>query len=417
MKVLIIGSGAREHTLAWKIAQSEKVKKIYAAPGNGGMAEIAECVDIKPDDIEQLLEFAKQNAVDLTVVGPEQPLVLGIVDKFNTAGLKIFGPNSKGARLEGSKAYSKRFMKRYSIPTAKYEVFYKPQEAKKALDNFDFPLVVKADGLAGGKGAIICQNREESEKAINQLMIEKSFGAAGSQVVIEEYLSGIEASLLCFVSGTKIIQMESARDYKKALDGDKGLNTGGMGCFSPNPVFTPELNQFIQSRILNNTIVGLNKENINFRGVLFIGLMIKDNEAKVLEYNVRFGDPEAEVIIPRLENDLVSIIEKTINGNITKNDLTWSPRKSLCVIAASGGYPESYQKGEKITGLNNLDKDIMVFHGGTKKAGEETITSGGRVLAITALGNTLEEARKKVYENIEKIAFEKIFYRKDIGKL
>lgn len=417
MKILVVGSGAREHTICWKIAQSKKIDKIYCAPGNAGIADVAECIDIKAEDIEKIASFATKEKIDITVIGPEVPLVNGLADLLNEKGLKVFGPVKKGAILEGSKAYSKDFMKKYNVPTAKYENYTDAKKAIDGLKDFDVPVVIKADGLAAGKGVLICQTLEEAKEAIKSIMEDKQFGDAGESIVVEEFLDGIETSLLCFVNGKDIIPMESARDYKKAFDNDEGLNTGGMGCFSPNPIYTEELKKYIKTNILDTTLNGFKGEDIDFRGILFIGLMIKDRKAKVLEYNVRFGDPETEVVLPRLKSDLIDIMEKTIDGTLLKEDLIWTEDKSVTVILASGGYPVKYEKGKIISGLGLVDDDIIVFHGGTKSDGEDILTSGGRVLAITALGKTIEEARNKVYENVKKIDFEKIQYRTDIAKL
>ena len=417
MKILVVGSGAREHTLCWKLKQSEKVSKLYCAPGNAGICEIAEIVNISADDLEELTKFSVDNKIDLVVVGPEGPLVGGLVDMLKEKGIKAFGPMKKGARLEGSKSFSKDFMKKYEIPTAKYEVFENSRKALEGLKDFDVPVVIKADGLAAGKGVLICETMDEAEKAINDIMNCKQFGDAGDLVVIEEFLDGTEASLLCFVDGKNIVPMESARDYKKAYDNDKGLNTGGMGNFSPNPIYTDKLNDYINENIVQRTLNGFLEENFNFKGVLFIGLMIKNNVAKVLEYNTRFGDPETESVIPRLKSDLVSVMEKCIDGNLSANDLEWKAEKSVTVILASGGYPEKYEKGKEITGLKSVDEDIILFHGGTKLMNGKIYTNGGRVLAVTALGNSLDEAREKVYKNIPKINFENMEYRKDIAKI
>ncbi len=417
MKILVVGGGAREHTICWKLNQSNKVTKLYCAPGNAGISKIAECVDIKAENIEKITEFSTANNIDMVVVGPEGPLVLGLVDMLMEKGIKAFGPNKKGARLEGSKSYSKDFMKKYNIPTAKYETYIDSQKALEGLQNFNTPVVIKADGLAAGKGVLICETIKEAGDAINSIMIDKQFGNAGSTVVIEEFLDGTETSLLCFVNGKDIIPMESARDYKKAYDGDKGLNTGGMGCFSPNPIYTESLKNYIKENILDTTLNGFIKENMDFKGILFIGLMITGDEAKVLEYNTRFGDPETEVVLPRLKSDLCVVMEKTIDGTLTLNDLQWTEKRSTTVVLASGGYPENYDKGKEITGLDLVDEDVVVFHGGTKLLDGKILTDGGRVLAVTALGNTIEEARNKVYENIKKIKFEKMEYRKDIAKL
>lgn len=417
MKVFVIGSGGREHALIWKIAQSKKVSKIYCAPGNGGIEELAECVNIKADDIELLLNFAINNNIDLTVVGPEVPLVKGIVDKFKENGLKIFGPDKKSAQLEGSKIFSKKFMVKYDIPTARYKDCNDPKQAMKELKNFKYPLVIKADGLAAGKGVIICFTEEEAKEAIRSIMENRKFGVAGESIIIEEYLEGIEASLLCLLDGERIIPMESARDYKKIYDGDKGPNTGGVGCLSPNPIFNDKLQNSVKRDILEKIKVGLKEENIDFRGVLFIGLMITKEGPKVLEFNVRMGDPETQVVLPRLESDLVEIFEKVIAGNLKEEDLKWTNKSSIAIIAASEGYPGSYEKDKEIFGLDKIDKDIIVFHAGTKKTDNKIFTNGGRVLALTALGNTLEEAREKAYDNIRKINFDGMYYRKDIGAL
>jgi len=417
MKILVIGSGAREHALIWKIAQSPLTTKIYAAPGNGGIRQLAECLPIKADDVKNLADWAEQNQIDLTIVGPEAPLVLGITDLFESKGLKIFGPNAKGAQLEGSKVFAKEFMMRHQVPTAKYKSFSKAEDALKSVHEFSLPLVVKADGLAAGKGVIICQLYDEAEAAIQEIMNDKKFGDAGNQIVLEEFLDGIEASLLCFVDGKHIVPMESARDYKKAMDNDEGLNTGGMGTFSPNPVFNPVLEKQIQNEVLNRTLDGLVKDNFNFKGIIFIGLMIKNNQSKVLEYNVRLGDPETEVVIPRLKSDLVTIILKTLDGNISQEDFEWSDQKCICAIAVSGGYPADFEKGKVIHGLETVDKDVFVFHGGTKYSDGKILTDGGRVLAVTSLGDSLHTAREKVYANIKKITFENMYYRTDIGNI
>lgn len=417
MKILVVGGGAREHTICWKLNQSDKVTKLYCAPGNAGISQIAECIDINTEDIEKITYFSVNNNIDMVVVGPEGPLVAGLVDMLMEKGIKAFGPNKKGARLEGSKSYSKDFMKKYNIPTAKYETYVDLQKALDGLQSFNTPIVVKADGLAAGKGVLICETISEAKDAINSIMRDKQFGEAGNTVVIEEFLNGTETSLLCFVNGKDIIPMESARDYKKAYDDDKGLNTGGMGCFSPNPIYTESLKNYIKENILDTTLNGFLKENMDFKGVLFIGLMIKGDEAKVLEYNTRFGDPETEVVLPRLTSDLCEVMAKTIDGTLTLNDLQWTEKHSTTVVLASGGYPDKYEKGKEITGLDLVDDDIIVFHGGTKLSDSRILTDGGRVLAVTALGDTIEEARNKVYENIKKIKFEKMEYRKDIAKL
>lgn len=417
MKILVIGAGAREHTLTWKLAQSPKTQKIYCAPGNAGTAQIAENVAIKPDNIEELLNFALQNQIDLTVVGPEAPLVAGISDRFRQKGLKIFGPTAKGAVLEGSKVFAKNFMEKYQIPTARFNTYTDLGEALNDLSNFSLPLVVKANGLAAGKGVLICDEYTQAEEALKDMMKNQKFGDAGKQVVIEEFLEGTEASLLCFVAGNKLFPMQSARDYKKAFDNDKGLNTGGMGCFSPNTVFSPDVQEEIRCDVLEKTETGLKNEGIDFRGVLFIGLMITKMGVSVLEYNVRLGDPETQVVLPRLESDLVEMIEKTIDGTLKTNDLQWSKKACVTVIAASGGYPGTYQKGKPISGIDQTDDSTMIFHAGTKVQENQIVTSGGRVLAVTALGESIAQARNRVYHNIKKINFEGMFYRRDIAKL
>ena len=417
MKVLIIGSGGREHALVHKLSKSKRVSKIYCAPGNGGTASIVENINISPKDIELLLNFALNNEIDLTIVGPEDPLVNGIADVFIENGLRIFGPKKEGAILEGSKIVSKEFMEKYQIPTGKYKVYDNSEKAIEGLDEFTYPLVIKADGLCQGKGVVICQNREEAVSAIEDMIDCKVFGNAGDTIILEEFLTGTELSLLCFVSEGIIIPMESARDYKKIYDGDKGPNTGGVGCFSPNPIITNELNLKIEREILEKIKRGLDEEEIDYRGVLFIGLMLTEDGPKVLEFNVRFGDPETEVILPRLEGDLVDIIQKTIDGNLREEDLIWSEKKCVTVVATSKGYPIEYKKGFKISGTEDLDEDVILFHNGTKIVDGELVTNGGRVLSITCLGDTLEEAREKAYKNIKKIDFEGICYRSDIANI
>lgn len=415
MKILVVGSGAREHAVCWKLRQSSRIEKIYCAPGNGGISQIAECVDISADSLKELVEFAESSSVDLVVIGPEGPLVGGLADMLSEKNIKVFGPCKKGAKLEGSKTYSKHFMERYNVPTARYETYTNSEAALEGLDKFHIPIVVKADGLAAGKGVLICQTKKEAEKAINSIMNEKQFGDAGNTIVIEEFLEGTEASLLCFVDGKSIVPMESARDYKKAYDGDLGLNTGGMGCFSPNTIYTDELKKYISENILKTTLSGLINEGMDFKGVLFIGLMINNNEAKVLEYNTRFGDPETEVVLPRLKSDLADVMLKCIEGNLTEEDLHWYDEKCATVVLASGGYPEGYEKGREITGLNDVDGDIVIFHGGTIIKDGKILTDGGRVLAVTATGKTLNEAREKIYRNIPRIHFDKMQFRTDIA--
>jgi phosphoribosylamine--glycine ligase len=415
MKLLVIGSGGREHTLIWKFKQSPKVTEIFAAPGNAGIAALATCVDIAVDDIEGLVAFAKTNAIDLTVVGPELPLVLGVVDAFEAAGLKIFGPNKSAARFEGSKDFTKAFLMRHGIPTAKYASFTAPEAAIAALPEFGYPVVVKADGLAAGKGVIIAQDEAEAQKAILDMMADKVFGAAGDLIVLESFLRGIEASILCFVDGKHIMPMQPAQDYKKIFDHDLGLNTGGMGTYSPSQIIDGALMSRIQEEILNPFITGIQKDGITFKGILFVGIMIDGDMINVLEYNVRMGDPETEVTLPRLENDLVEIIEAILDERLHEVELAWSDSHAVCVIMASGGYPEHYDKGFPITGLQNVD-GAVVFHCGTKFDGEAIVTNGGRVLGVTALGETLEAAREAAYDNVKHVRFNEAFYRMDIAK-
>lgn len=417
MKILVIGSGAREHAICHSLKKSGKVTELICAPGNAGIQNICKCEAISVEDTDAIVNYAIDKNIDMVVIGPEVPLVMGLADILADKGIKVFGPKKSGAILEGSKSYSKDFMKKYDIPTAKYEVYTKCNAALEGLKNFSLPVVVKADGLAAGKGVLICNTLTEAEEAVKSIMSDKTFGEAGETVVIEEFLTGTEASLLCFVNGKEIIPMESARDYKRAFDNDEGLNTGGMGNFSPNPIYTEKLVKYIKENVLDKTMNGFISENIDFRGVLFIGLMITNDEAKVLEYNVRFGDPEAEVILTRLESDLCEVMEKTIDGTLKSSDLVWSDKTSVTVIIASGGYPEHYEKGKVITGLSDVDDDIIVFHAGTKMSNGQVVTNGGRVLAVTTLGTSLDEARQKIYKNIEKIKFDGMQYRTDIALL
>lgn len=417
MRILVIGSGGREHALCWKIKQSEKVSKIYCAPGNGGTREIAENIDIKVNEVDKLLAFALDNKIDMTIVGPEEPLVLGIVDKFEEAGLKIFGPDLECAQLEKSKDYAKIFMEKYHIPTAKYKTFVDYEDAVSGLDDFNYPLVIKADGLCLGKGVIICSDEIEAKAALKDILVHKVFGDEGNKVVIEEFLEGTEASLLCFVSNNNIIPMESAKDYKKIYENDLGPNTGGVGCYSPSPLFTPELQDKIKRDILEKISYGLKEEGLIYRGILFIGFMIVDDSPKVLEFNVRFGDPETEVIIPRLNSDIVDLFLKTIDGTLEEEDLIWNPNPCMTVVLTSEGYPSEYKKGFEISGVEKLDEFITPFHNGTSFENDKLLTGGGRVLSITYIAKDLEEARNKIYENIEKIKFSGMHYRKDIGKI
>ncbi|MEW9121746.1 MAG: phosphoribosylamine--glycine ligase [Thermotaleaceae bacterium] len=416
MKILVIGSGGREHALIWKLKSSPKVEKIYCAPGNAGIAEMAEIVNIDGEAVEQLCSFAKANQIDLTVVGPEGPLVMGIVDHFEKEGLKVFGPNGQCAQLEGSKAFAKAFMDRHQIPTAKYSEYVRLEEAKRAVGVYGYPMVLKADGLAAGKGVVIAQNEKEALEALDQMMGQKKFGTAGDKVVIEEFLEGIETSILCFVDGKNIVPMVSAQDYKRVYDEDEGPNTGGMGTYSPSYIYGEALQEEVHRNILIPIIEGMKKDGLDFRGILFIGLMITKEGAKVLEFNTRFGDPETQVILTRLETDLVDIIESILERRLAAQEIRWSEKRTVCVVLASGGYPENYEKGKPIEGLKQVEEDVVVFHAGTKFSNGQIVTNGGRVLGVTAWGDTAEAANEKAYQNIKKIYFEGMHYRKDIGK-
>ncbi len=416
MKVLVVGGGGREHALAWKLAQSEKVSKVYGAPGNPGIAQIGECVEIPATDVEGLAEFAQREGIDLTVVGPEAPLVVGIVDQFEKRGLKIFGPSKEAARLEGSKAFSKEMMKKYGVPTADFQVFSDPEEAKKFVRERGAPIVVKADGLAAGKGVVVAKTVEEALEAIERIMVEKVFGSAGDRVVIEECLVGEEASYLVITDGERFIPLATAQDHKAVFDGDEGPNTGGMGAYSPAPVLSPELEREVQERVIKPILKGMRKEGHPFRGVLYAGLIVTQEGVKVLEFNVRFGDPEAQAILRRLESDLFEVCMSVANGNLVE-ELKWKEETSICVVLASKGYPGKYEKGKVITGIEEAEKvpTVVVFHAGTKLENGKLITNGGRVLNVTALGKDIFEARDRVYRAIEKIHFEGMHYRKDIG--
>jgi len=413
MKVLVIGSGAREHAITWKVKQSNKVTELFAAPGNAGIAEIATCVPIKADDIERLCDFALKHAIDLTIVGPEVPLVLGIVDLFREKGLRIFGPDKHGALFEGSKSYSKAFMIEHNIPTASYREFTNLEAAKEEVSIFGYPLVIKADGLAAGKGVVICENREDALKTLDEMMSDKVFGQAGDKVVFEEFLTGIEASVLCFVDGQTIMPMASAQDYKKAFDNDQGLNTGGMGAYSPSRLFDEVLDAHVNEAILQPFLKGTQKEGIDYKGIIFIGLMIKDNKAKVIEFNCRLGDPETQVVLPRLENDLIEVIDACIDGHLDKVNLKWSKSSAVGVVLASGGYPGSYEKNKVISGLDSCEE--IVFHAGTTHKGKDIVTNGGRVLTVVSLAEDIEAAKQKTYKNLNRISFDQMMYRKDIA--
>ena len=420
MKVLIVGSGGREHAIAWKVAQSPKVDKIYCAPGNAGIEEFAECVPIQAMEFDKLVAFAKEQAIDLTVVGMDDPLVGGIVDAFEAEGLRVFGPRKNAAILEGSKAFSKDLMKKYHIPTAAYETFSDPEAAEKYLETAKFPIVLKADGLALGKGVLICNTLEEAKEGVKTIMLDKKFGSAGNEMVIEEFMTGREVSVLSFVDGKTIKTMSSAQDHKRAGDGDTGLNTGGMGNFSPSPFYTEEVDKFCKKYIYQPTVDAMAAEGRPFKGVIFFGLMLTPDGPKVLENNARFGDPEAQVVLPRLENDIVDVFEACIDGTLDQVDLKFdNDRATVCVILASDGYPVEYKKGFPIEGLEKFKgkDDYYVFHSGTKfNENGQIVTNGGRVLGVTATGKDLKEARKKAYEATEWISFENKYMRHDIGK-
>ncbi len=415
MRILIIGGGGREHAIAWKLSNEKNVKKIYCAPGNAGIANVAQCLNIDDSDIDSLVKFAKENKIDLTIVGPEVPLVNGIVDEFEKENLRIFGPNKKCSQLEGSKAFCKEFMVRHNIPTAKYKEYTDLEEAINEIDSFGYPVVIKADGLAAGKGVVIPQSREEAISTLKEMMEDKKFGNAGDKVVVEEFLSGIETSILAFVDNDTIIPMVSAKDHKKVFNKEMGPNTGGMGTFSPSEIYTNELADEIKINVLEKTLEGFKKDNLNYKGILFVGLMITDDGAKVLEYNVRFGDPETQSVLFRLESDLSEIMEAIIDNNLKNIDIKYSDEEAVCVMLTSGGYPDNYERGKVITGLENLDDDIVVFHGGTKLLDDNLVTNGGRVIGITTKAKTVKDAAEKVYENIKKINFEGMHYRTDIG--
>ena len=420
MKILIIGGGGREHAIAWKAAQSSRVEKIYCAPGNAGISQIAECVPIGVMEFDRLLEFAKEKEIDLTIVGMEDPLVGGIVDRFEEAGLRIFGPRKNAAILEGSKAFSKNLMKKYGIPTAAYETFTEPEAALSYLETAKFPIVLKADGLAQGKGVLICKTKEEAKEGVQTLMLDKKFAEAGNEIVAEEFLTGREVSVLSFVDGNTIRIMTSAQDHKRAMDGDQGLNTGGMGTFSPSPFYTEEVDAFCKKYIYQPTVDAMAAEGRPFKGIIFFGLMLTPEGPKVLEYNARFGDPETQVVLPRLENDIVDLFEACIDGTLDQTELKFdNSRATVCVMLASAGYPLEYKKGLPITGLERFEglDGYYVFHSGTKLDGEgRIVTNGGRVLGVTANGATLKEARENAYRAAEWVNFENKYMRRDIGK-
>lgn len=415
MKILVVGGGGREHAICWKLKSEKNVEKIFCAPGNAGIADVAQCVDIKDTEIEKLADFAEENKIDLTVIGPEVPLVMGISDVFAKRGLKVFGPDASCSRLEGSKFFSKEFMVRHDIPTAKYKEYTDINLAIEEIENFGFPVVIKADGLAAGKGVVIPENKEDAIETLKIIMEDKKFGDSGNMVVVEEFLTGIETSILAFVDKNTIIPMESAKDHKKIFELEKGPNTGGMGTFSPSTIYDEELAKKVYDEVLIKSLKGFQEDGLEFRGILFVGLMMTPDGEKVLEYNCRFGDPETQSVLMRLETDLSEIMMAITEDRLSEVEIKYSEDAAVCVILASGGYPEEYEKGKIITGLSDVDDDIVVFHSGTKFIDEKVATNGGRVLGVCAKGNTVEEAGKRVYANIDKIQFEGMHYRKDIG--
>ena len=419
MKVLIVGGGGREHAIAWKVAKSPKVEKLYCAPGNAGIAEVAECVNIGVMEFDKLTAFARENQIDLTIIGPDDPLAAGAVDAFEAAGLHVFGPRKTAAILEASKAFSKDLMKKYGIPTAAYETFTSPEAALAYLETAKMPIVLKADGLALGKGVLICKDLEEAQEGVKTLMLDKQFGSAGDEIVIEEFMTGREVSVLSFVDGKNIKIMTSAQDHKRAKDGDQGLNTGGMGTFSPSPFYTAEVDAFCKEHIYQKTVDAMRAEGREFKGIIFFGLMLTADGPKVLEYNARFGDPETQVVLPRMKNDIVDLFEACIDGTLDQMDLQFEDNAAVCVVLASDGYPEHYEKGFPIHGLEHFkDADgYYVFHAGSKfDADGQIVTNGGRVLGVTATGKTLKEARANAYTATEFITFDNKYMRHDIGK-
>lgn len=418
MKVLIVGSGGREHAIAVSVAKSSQVDKIYCAPGNAGIAFVAECVDIAAMEFEKLADFAEEKQIDLTIVGMDDPLVGGIVDVFEERGLRVFGPRKNAAIIEGSKVFSKDLMKKYHIPTAAYENFTDADAALKYLETAPMPIVLKADGLALGKGVLICNTLQEAKDGVKTLMLDKQFGDAGNEIVIEEFMTGPEVSVLCYCDGTHIKPMTSAQDHKRAKDGDEGLNTGGMGTFSPSPFYTDEVKKFCEEKVYQPTMDAMKAERRDFVGILFVGLMLTKDGPKVLEYNARFGDPEAQVVLPRMKNDIIDVVNACIDGKLDEVDLQFEDNAAVCVVLASDGYPEHYEKGKVITGFENFDgKDgYYVFHAGTKKTEKGIVTNGGRVLGVTAKGANLKEARANAYEATKLISFENKYMRHDIGK-
>ncbi len=418
LNVLIVGSGGREHAIALSVSKSPRVKKLYCVPGNAGIAQLAECSDIKAMEFDRIVEYAKEKKIDLTIVGPDDPLVGGLADELEKAGLKVFGPRKNAAILEGSKAFSKELMKKYGIPTASYETFDDAADALKYLDHAKMPIVLKADGLALGKGVLICNTRDEARNGVKEIMLDKKFGTAGNRIVIEEFMTGREVSVLTFCDGKTIRVMSSAQDHKRAQDGDQGLNTGGMGTFSPSPFYTKEIDEYCRKHIYQPTVDAMAKEGRPFRGVIFFGLMLTQEGPKVLEYNARFGDPEAQVVLPRMKNDVIDVMEACANGTLDQVELEFESNAAVCVVLASKGYPLKYERGFPIYGLEKFEgkRSYYVFHAGTRKTSKGIVTNGGRVLGVTAKGADLKKARANAYKAAGWIEFENKYNRTDIGK-
>jgi len=414
MKVLVVGGGGREHAIVWKLSRSEKVNKIYCAPGNAGISRLAECLPFKATDMDEITDFAVNNSIDLVFVAPDDPLAMGLVNKLITSGVRAFGPTREASKIESSKTFSKELMKKYNIPTAGYEVFTDCKAAIDYIETLDTPIVVKADGLALGKGVIIALTRTEAENAVREMLENDVFGDAGKKVLIEEFLTGKELTVLAFSDGKTVVPMPNSRDHKRALDNDLGLNTGGMGAICPGEILSPSLQDEMETKIFIATIDAMRAEGIPFKGVIYFGLMLTDKGPKVIEYNARFGDPEAQAILPLLKTDFVDVIDAVIDGRLNEIEIKWEDKSSCCVVAASGGYPQSYKTGFEIEGLENVN--CIVFHAGTKLDNKKVVTSGGRVLGVTAVADSLPEAIESAYENIKKINFESIHYRNDIGK-
>jgi len=417
MKVLVVGGGGREHSLAWKIKKSPRVRRVYCAPGNAGIGEVADIVPISADDVASLVRFAKEEGIDLTVVGPEVPLTLGIADEFQARGLRLFGPNKSGARLEGSKTFTKDLLRRHGVPTAYFGAFTDADEAKRYLREVGVPIVVKADGLAAGKGVIVCASEKEAEEAIDEIMAGRIFGDAGDRIVIEEFLEGEEVSFIALTDGATVVPLASSQDHKRAFDGDRGPNTGGMGAYSPAPIVSPELHARLMGEVMDPVVAGLREAKIDYRGVLYAGIMVTENGPKVLEFNVRFGDPECQPLMLRLKTDLVDLMEACIDGRLAQTAIEWDPRAAACVVLAAAGYPGSYEKGKPIRGLEELGEwpQGVVFHAGTARRNDSIVTNGGRVLGVTALGDTIADAVAEAYRAIGQIHWDGMHYRRDIG--